>query len=198
MFDIADSLSDGKEEIQIELTPQGHVLGLTRAAIASQVSQAFRGFEAQRIQRGRDDIRVIVRLPREERSVTSTLDEYLITTPEGRRVPLAHVATLTPGKGPSAIKRINRYRTMNVTADVDKEETNMTVLKADLDAYLQTLLQNYPGVTYTLEGEAREQRRSFESLQWGMIAVLFVIYMLLALPLKSYIQPLIVMSVIPH
>jgi len=197
VFDIADSLSDGKEEIQIELTPQGHVLGLTRAAIASQVSQAFRGFEAQRIQRGRDDIRVIVRLPREERSVTSTLDEYLITTPEGRRVPLAHVATLTPGKGPSAIKRINRYRTMNVTADVDKEETNMTVLKADLDAYLQALLQNYPGVTYTLEGEAREQRRSFESLQWGMIAVLFVIYMLLALPLKSYIQPLIVMSVIP-
>ena len=197
VFDIADSLSDGKEEIRIELTPQGHVLGLTRAAIASQVSQAFRGFEAQRIQRGRDDIRVIVRLPREERSVTSTLDEYLITTPEGRRVPLAHVATLTPGKGPSAIKRINRYRTMNVTADVDKEETNMTVLKADLDAYLQILLRNYPGVTYTLEGEAREQRRSFASLQWGMLAVLFAIYLLLALPLKSYTQPLIVMSVIP-
>ena len=197
VFDIADSLSDGKEEIQIELTPQGHVLGLTRAAIASQVSQAFRGFEAQRIQRGRDDIRVIVRLPREERSATSTLDEYLITTPDGRRVPLAHVATLTPGKGPSAIKRVNRYRTMNVTADIDKDQTNMTVLKADLDEYLQTLLRNYPGVTYTLEGEAREQRQSFASLQWGMIAVLFVIYMLLALPLKSYIQPLIVMSVIP-
>lgn len=197
VFDIADSLSDGKEEIQIELTPQGHVLGLTRAAIASQVSQAFRGFEAQRIQRGREDIRVIVRLPRDERSATSTLDEYLITTPEGRRVPLAHVATLTPGKGPSAIKRINRYRTMNVTADIDKDETNMTVLKADLDDYLQTLLRSYPGVTYTLEGEAKEQRQSFASLQWGMIVVLFVIYMLLALPLKSYVQPLIVMSVIP-
>ena len=197
VVDIADSLSDGKEEIRIELTPQGHVLGLTRAAIANQVAQAFRGFEAQRIQRGRDDIRVIVRLPREERSTTATLDEYLITAPDGREVPLSHVATLTPGKGPATIKRIDRYRTMNVTADIDKDKTNMTVLQAELDEYLQTLLVNYPGVTYSFEGEAKEQRQSFASMEWGMIAVLLVIYVLLALPLKSYVQPLIVMSVIP-
>ena len=197
VYDIADSLSDGKQEIRIELTRQGHVLGLTRAAIASQVGRAFRGFEAQRIQRGRDDIRVIVRLPREERSAVATLDEYLISTPDGRQVPLAHVAVLTPDTGPATIKRIDRYRTMNVTADIDKGKTNMTVLNADLNEYLQTLLRSYPGVTYTLEGEAREQRQSFASLQWGMLVVLFVIYMLLALPLKSYIQPLVVMSVIP-
>lgn len=197
VYDIADSLSDGKEEIRIELTPQGHVLGLTRAAIANQVSQAFRGFEAQRIQRGRDDIRVIVRLPREERSTTATLDEYLITAPDGRQVPLSHVATLTPDKGPATIKRIDRYRTMNVTADVDKDKANMTVLQAELDEYLQGLVVDYPGVTYSFEGEAKEQRQSFTSLEWGMIAVLSVIYVLLALPLKSYVQPLIVMSVIP-
>ncbi len=197
VFDIADSLSDGKEELQIELTRQGHVLGLTRAAVANQVSQAFRGFEAQRIQRGRDDIRVIVRLPKEERSTTATLDEYLITAPDGRRVPLSHVATLTPGKGPSTILRIDRERTMNITADVDKGKTNMTVLQADLDEYLQGLIVNYPGVRYSFEGEAKEQRQSFASLQWGMVAILFVIYVLLALPLKSYVQPLIVMSVIP-
>ena len=197
VFDIADSLSDGKEELQIELTRQGHVLGLTRAAVANQVSQAFRGFEAQRIQRGRDDIRVIVRLPKEERSTTATLDEYLIMAPDGRRVPLSHVATLTPGKGPSTILRIDRERTMNITADVDKDRTNMTVLQADLDEYLQALLINYPGVRYSFEGEAKEQRQSFASLQWGLVAILFVIYVLLALPLKSYVQPLIVMSVIP-
>ena len=197
VFDIADSLSDGKEELQIELTPQGHVLGLTRAAIANQVSQAFRGFEAQRIQRGRDDIRVIVRLPREERKTTATLDEYLITAPDGRQVPLAHVATLTPGKGPATITRIDRERTMTVTADIDKQRTNMTVLRADLERYLQALLTGYPGVTYTFEGEAKEQRESFASLQLGMTAILFAIYVLLALPLKSYLQPLIVMSVIP-
>ncbi len=197
VFDIADSLSDGKEEIRIELTPQGHVLGLTRAAIANQVAQAFRGFEAQRIQRGRDDIRVIVRLPREERSATATLDEYLISTPDGREVPLSHVATLTPDKGPATIKRIDRYRTMNVTADIDKDKTNMTVLQAELNEYLQALLVNYPGVSYSFEGEAKEQRQSFASMEWGMIVVLLAIYVLLALPLKSYVQPLIVMSVIP-
>ena len=197
VFDIEDTLSDGKEELRIEVTRQGHVLGLTRAAIANQVSQAFRGFEAQRIQRGRDDIRVIVRLPREERSTTATLDEYLITAPDGRRVPLSHVATLTPGIGPSTITRIDRERTMTIRADVDKDETNMTVLRADLEDYLRTLLISYPGVSYTLEGEAKEQRKSFDSLQWGMIVILFVIYVLLALPLKSYVQPLIVMSVIP-
>ena len=197
VFDVADSLSDGKEEIHLELTPQGHVLGLTRAAIANQVAQAFRGFEAQRIQRGRDDIRVIVRLPRDERSTAATLDEYLVTAPDGREVPLAHVATLTPGKGPATIKRIDRYRTMNVTADVDKDKANMTLLQAELDEYLQALLVNYPGVTYSFEGEAKEQRQSFASMGWGMIAVLLVIYVLLALPLKSYAQPLIVMSVIP-
>ena len=197
VFDIADSLSDGKEELQIELTQQGHVLGLTRAAIVNQVSQAFRGFEAQRIQRGRDDIRVIVRLPREERRTTATLDEYLITAPDGRQVPLSHVATLTPGKGPATITRIDRERTMTVSADIDKQQTNMTVLREDLDRYLQVLITRYPGVTYTFEGEAKEQRESFASLQLGMVAILFVIYVLLALPLKSYTQPLIVMSVIP-
>ena len=197
VFDISDSLSDGKEELQIELTRQGHVLGLTRAAVANQVSQAFRGFEAQRIQRGRDDIRVIVRLPKDERSTTATLDEYLIMAPDGRRVPLSHVATLTPGKGPSTILRIDRERTMNITADVDKSRTNMTVLQADLDGYVQELLAGYPGVAYSFEGEAKEQRESFASLQWGMVVILFVIYVLLALPLKSYVQPLIVMSVIP-
>ena len=197
VFDIEDTLSDGKEELRIELTRQGHVLGLTRAAIANQVSQAFRGFEAQRIQRGRDDIRVIVRLPREERSTTATLDEYLVAAPDGRRVPLSHVATLTPGIGPSTITRVDRERTMTIKADVDKDETNMTVLRADLEEYLRTLLISYPGVSYTLEGEAKEQRKSFDSLQWGMIVILFVIYALLALPLKSYVQPLIVMSVIP-
>ena len=197
VFDISDNLSDGKEEIRVELTQQGYVLGLTRADIAHQVSQAFRGFEAQRIQRGRDDIRVIVRLPQEERSTLTTLDEYLIAAPDGRLVPLSHVATLSPGKGPSTIRRIDRYRTMNVTADIDKDKANMIALQADLHDYLRELLPNYPGVSYSFEGEAKEQRQSFASLLWGVAVILFGIYVLLAIPLKSYMQPLVVMSVIP-
>ncbi|MDA0679897.1 MAG: efflux RND transporter permease subunit [Proteobacteria bacterium] len=197
VFEIADSLSDGKEELRIELSPQGHLVGLTRSDIVRQVSQAFKGLEAQRIQRGRDDIRVLVRYPIDERNTLASLNEMLITAPNGRRIPLSNVATFYPGKGPSQITRIDRFRVLNVTADVDKDNTNMVVLQADLSTYIDSLLPKYPGITYKLEGEQRQQRESFGSLQSGVIILLFVIYCLLALPLKSYVQPLIVMSVIP-
>lgn len=197
VFEIADSLSDGKEELRIELSPQGHLVGLTRSDIVRQVGQAFKGLEAQRIQRGRDDIRVIVRYPIEERDTLASLSEMLIAAPNGRLIPLANVATLTPGKGPSQITRIDRFRVLNVTADVDKDNTNMVVLQADLNEHINSLLPKYPGITFKMEGEQRQQRESFGSLQSGGIILLFVIYTLLALPLKSYVQPLIVMSVIP-
>ena len=197
VYEIADTLSDGKQELRIELTPQGHVLGLTRNDIVGQVSQAFKGFQAQRIQRGRDDIRVLVRFPAHERADFATLQEMLIRTPNGQQVPLSHVASLSPDKGPQQIKRIDRYRTVNVTAEVEKERTNMTVLQRDLRTYLDGLMHQYPGMHYTMEGEAEEQRASFGSLQTGVLMVLFAIYCMLALPLRSYTQPLVVMSVIP-
>jgi len=197
VFEIADSLSNGKEELSIELNSQGHLLGLTRAEIVNQVGRAFKGLEAQRIQRGRDDIRVIVRFPIGERDTLASLNEMLITAPTGGEIPLANVATLIPGKGPSQITRIDGYRVVNVTADVDKDNTNMTVVMSDLRQFLDETLVRYPGISYTMEGEERQRRESFGSLQYGLIALLFTIYCLLALPLKSYVQPLIVMSVIP-
>lgn len=197
IFDIADSMSDGKQELQIELTEQGKALGLSRNDLTTQVRQAYFGAQVQRIQRGRDDVRVMVRLPEAERSAISILEHVLIATPNGGEVPLAHVANLIPGKSPSAINRIDRYRILSVTADVDKSSANMTVINADLAAYLQELVAQYPGVTYKLEGEAREQRESFGSLAWALLFVFFAIYCLLAIPFKSYWQPIVVMSVIP-
>ncbi|MGO2012114.1 MAG: efflux RND transporter permease subunit [Pseudoalteromonas sp.] len=197
VFDIADSMSDGKEELQIELTEQGLALGLNRVDVTQQVRSSFYGSQAQRIQRGRDDVRVMVRLPIEERRSVADLKDILINTPDGGVVPLSHIATLVPGQSPSTIKRIDRFRTLNVTADIEKANTNMTILQADLGAYLDELVQQYPGVTYSLEGEAREQRESFGSLAWALLFVFFIIYALLAIPLKSYLQPIIVMSVIP-
>ncbi len=197
VFDITDSLSDGKQEIQIELRPQGHLMGLTRADIVQQVGQAYRGFEAQRIQRGRDDVRVLVRFPIEERGTLSSLKEMLIAAPNGSRIPLANVATLVPGKGPSQITRIDGYRVLNVTADVNKEKVNSVVMQAELRDYLDGMLARYPGISYEMAGEQRQQRDSFGSLMVGWPILLFTIYILLALPLKSYTQPLIVMSVIP-
>lgn len=197
VFDIADSMSDGKEELQIEITEQGLALGLNRVDVSRQVRNSFFGVQVQRIQRGRDDVRVMVRLPIDERRSVADLKDILIQTPNGGRVPLSHVATLVPGQSPSTITRIDRYRTLNVSADVEKTDTNMTVLQADLKAYLDELVQQYPGVSHSLEGEAKEQRESFGSLLWGMVFVFFVIYGLLAIPFKSYLQPLVVMSIIP-
>jgi multidrug efflux pump subunit AcrB len=197
VFEISDSLSDGKEELQIELSPQGHLLGLTRNDIVGQVGEAYRGLQAQRIQRGRDDIRVLVRYPFDERRTISALNEMLITAPNGRLVPLANVAEITPGRGPSQINRIDGYRVLNVTADVDKANTNMIVLMSELTSFVDDLLVKYPSVTYTLEGEQARQAETFGSLGTGILIVLFAIYCMLALPLKSYTQPLIVMSVIP-
>ncbi|TNE57083.1 MAG: efflux RND transporter permease subunit [Alphaproteobacteria bacterium] len=197
VFEIADSMSDGKEELKIEVTPQGHVLGLTRSDVARQVGQAFKGIQVQRIQRGRDDIRVIVRFPQSERSTLETLEEMLIRTPSGAQVPLSHVAALTPSKGPSQIRRVDRYRVLTVTADVDKEETNMTVLMGDIRDYIDNLLMQYPGISYSMEGEAKQQQEAMGSMQMAFFGVLFAIYCLLALPLKSYSQPIVIMSVIP-
>jgi multidrug efflux pump subunit AcrB len=197
VFEIADSLSDGKEELQIELSPQGYLVGLTRNEIVNQVGQAFKGLQAQRIQRGRDDIRVLVRFPISERRTIASLNEMLISAPNGRLIPLANVATISPGRGPSQITRIDGYRVLNVTADVDKDNTNMVVLLADLQDYVDSLLVKYPSISYIMEGEQARQAETFGSLQLGIVIVLFAIYCMLALPLKSYVQPVLVMSVIP-
>ncbi|WP_286237873.1 efflux RND transporter permease subunit [Neptuniibacter halophilus] len=196
LFDISDNLSDGKEELQIELKPQAYALGLTRDAIISQVRNNFFGIEVQRIQRGRDEVRVMVRLPDTERQAISNLRNVQIETDTGL-VPLDEVAQLVPGRGASAIYRINQQRTVSVVADLDKESTNTTVLYRDLASYLDELMLQYPGAGYSLEGEAREQEESFSSMGLGLVFVFFAIYSLLAIPFRSYLQPLIVMSIIP-
>ena len=197
VFEIEDSMSDGKEEIIVELLPQGHLLGLTRSEVVGQVGDAFKGLQAQRIQRGRDDIRVLVRFPESERTSIETLGDMLISTRDGRQVPLSNVAQLSPSRGPSRITRIDQNRTINVRAELDKEAVNETVLKTELRAELDALTSQNPGVRYTMEGEERERQKSLDSLLTGFIVAMFVIYCLLALPLKSYIQPVLVMTVIP-
>lgn len=197
IFEVSDSLSNGKEEIIIELTEQGHAMGMSSSYITNQVRSAFFGAQIQRIQRGRDDVRVMVKLPLAERKSIANLSDMLINTPQGGKIPLSHIARLVPGKSPSAIDRIDRYRTVNVTADIDKQSINMTVLNEELSTFLSDLVKKYPGVKYTLEGEAREQKDSFGSMATGLMFIFFIIYCLLAIPFKSYFQPIIVMSVIP-
>jgi multidrug efflux pump subunit AcrB len=197
VFDIQDSLSDGKEELQIELKPEAHALGFTRSDVLNQIRNGFFGYQVQRIQRGRDDIRVMVRFPESERKSVYNLADQRITNSEGQSVPLGQIVDLKPGKSPTSIIRVNRYRTVKVSADVNKDKANMTLIQEDLAKYIHELMAQYPGVSFKFAGEAEEQRESLHSIIVGLVIVLFVIYALLAIPFRSYAQPFIVMSVIP-
>ncbi|MCB1581550.1 MAG: efflux RND transporter permease subunit [Marinicella sp.] len=197
VFDISDSLSNGKNQLELELKPQGQVLGITLNSLARQVRQAFFGAQVQRIQRGREDIRVMLRYTLAERSTINTLENLIITAPDGTQIPFNEVGQVISGKSPSVINRLDRKRTVNITADVNKETINMAAVNAEMSEFLDKLVGPVTGVSYEFGGEAEEQRESFGTLFYGLIAVLFVIYALLAIPFKSYTQPAIVMSIIP-
>lgn len=197
LSDITDNLADGKEELRIELKEAAYRLGFNRNTLIRQIQQAYLGIEVERIQRGREEVKVLLRLPYEERSSLTALLDLEIRTASGKGVPLHHIAVLSPGRSPSAIYRIDSSRTVNITADMDKEAVNVAVMNRELSEFLKNVIRQHPTVTYSFEGEAREQRESFGSLQIGLLLVLAAIYTLLAIPFGSYIQPFIVMSVIP-
>ena len=197
VFDIMDTFQDGKPEIKLTIKPEAELLGLTQTALARQVREAFFGAQAQRIQRDRDDIRVMVRYPKKERESLASLEDMRIRTPTGTEVPFSSVAEAKMGQSFSTIRRVNRNRTISVTADVDKESVDMNQVESELIVFLDSLMTEYPGMSYKLEGESRERADSFSTMFFGMIMILFLIYSLLAIPFKDAIQPLIVMSVIP-
>ena len=198
VIDITDSFRSGKQELKLSILPSGEALGLSLGDLARQVRQAFYGEEAQRIQRGRDDVRVMVRYTEKERRTLSALDSMRIRTPEGSEVPFATVAKAELGRGFSSIKRAESQRVVNVIADVDRTQTTANEVLADLrNGPIQEIMAAYPRVTYRLEGAQADQSESIASLVPLYAIALFVIFALLAIPLKSYAMPLIIMSVIP-
>ena len=198
VVDIADSFRPGKQEVKLSLTEEAKSLGLTLSDLARQVRQAFYGEEAQRIQRGRDDIRVMVRYPAEERRSLANLEEMRIRTATGSEVPFSIAADTEIGRGYASINRTDRQRIINVTGDVDLARANTNEVLADLKATaLPEVLGAYPRVRYTLEGEQREQRETLSGLVSSFGTALLVIFALLAVPFRSYIQPLIIMAIIP-
>ena len=195
--DITDTFASGKQELKLEIKPAAEQLGLTLSDLSSQVRQAFFGFEVQTIQRDRDDVRVVVRYPLSERQSLDNLQTMMIRTPDGSNVPFSEVADADIGRGFASITRVNRKRTVNIEADVDKENTDIEAIKRELLEDMPEILASFPDISFSLEGEAAEQRESFGSLKIGIWFVLAVIYTLLAIPLRSYVQPIMVMLVIP-
>lgn len=198
VFDIRDNLADGQKEIQLKIKPSAEALGLTQLQLGEQVRAAFFGTEAQRVQRGRDDIRVMVRYPREERESVGNLERMRIRTPDGREVPFSEVAEADVGLGYAAINRENRRRVVNVYADADKVNIDLEAVKRTLrEEILPEIISHYKGVNFIFKGEDEEVREGNASMISSGILVMFVMYALLAIPFKSYLQPLIVMIVIP-
>ena len=198
VYGITDSFRAGKQEMKLGIKPAAETLGLTLQDLGHQVRQAFYGEEAQRIQRGRDDIRVMVRYPADERRSLGDLENMRIRTPDGAEVPFRQVAVVEPGRGFASIKRVDRNRAVNVSAAVDENQTSGGAVIADLEArILPALLARHPGVSFVFEGLQREQQDAIGGLQVGFAVALFAIFALLAIPLKSYTQPLIIMSAIP-
>jgi multidrug efflux pump subunit AcrB len=198
VFDIRTTADAGGEEIRLRIKPEAEALGLTMSSLGRQVRQAFYGEEAQRIQRGKDELRVMVRYPQEERRSIANLENMRIRTPDGDEVPFAAVAEMSFGNGYSSITRLNRERTITVSADIDPEIVQSTeIIKAISEDYIPELLSSHPGVSYGLEGASQEQVDLLRNLTIASVAALFLIYALIAIPLHSYSQPLIIMSVIP-
>ena len=195
--DVADSFRAGKQEVQLSVRETALPLGLTQNDLARQVRQAFYGEEAQRIQRGRDDVRVMVRYPEVERRSLGSLEEMRIRTRDGIEVPFAAVAHAEITQGFASIRRTDRRRVVTVTADVDRSVTTPERVLGAFGEWAPELEAAFPNVHYRLGGEQREQADAADGVVKGFGMALMVIYVLLAIPLRSYLQPLIIMSVIP-
>lgn len=196
--DIEDSYSQGKRELKIRLKPEARTLGITEEELGRQVRSAFYGAESLRLQRGRNELKVMVRYPEANRRSLWDLEALRIRTPQGGELPLARAAWVEEGRGFSEIQRTDRKRVINVTASVDSRQANAQEILGALKAGLLTELgHDYPGLTFDLEGEEKERRESMASMKSGFLLALFAIYALLAIPFRSYSQPLIIMSAIP-
>ena len=198
VFDVSDTYRSGKLEMRLAIRPEAELLGLSQRDMGRQVRQAFYGEEAQRVQRGRDDVRVMVRLPRSERESLGDFENLRIRTADGSEVPSTSVAEAELGRGYSAIRRIDGQRVISVRGDVDRDVVEPErVLSTIASTELPRLAARYPGISFALSGEAEERAEAMQSLATTTLLALLVIYALLAVPLHSYLQPLVIMSAIP-
>ena len=198
VFDIRSNRDDGFRELQLELKPPARTLGLTLDDLARQVRAAFFGSEALRVLRGREDMRVYVRLPEEERNSLADIDRYVVRTPAGTEVPLGQVADAHFTRSSTAIHTVDGQRVITVTANVDSRVANAQQVNATLESeILEPMAAEHPGFGYDFGGEQRQQRQIVGALSGSLIVVFMIMFALLAIPFGSYSQPLIVMAAIP-
>ena len=198
LFDIMDTYSGGKREMKIELNANGRALGLSQADLGRQIRQAYYGEEIQRIQRLRDEVKVMLRYPLKDRKTLTALSNLRVRTKNGVEAPLNEVASIELGQGYPTIRRSDRARIINVKTSADKVTAKIPLIEKDLESnFIPSLKEKYPDLRFTFVGEKKEQDESDSGLAQAGGISLFVIYGLLAIPFRSYLQPFLIMSVIP-
>lgn len=195
--DIDDGFSPGKQQIDFKIKPEARSLGLEAREVARQVRHAFYGAEALRQQRGRNEVKVLVRLPRQERISEYSLEEMVLQTPKGTEILLRDAVYISRGRSYTDINRRNGQRIVTVTADVSPRSQAGQILNSIKAEILPELQRKYPGLAHSFEGRQADQKESMQSLFRGLLMAMIVIYAMLAVPLNSYIQPLIIMIAIP-
>ncbi|WP_419240661.1 efflux RND transporter permease subunit [Photobacterium leiognathi] len=197
-LNIKDDLSSPTPEVKLQLTKAGEALGLSLASLASQVRHAFYGYEVQRVLRNNEEVKVMVRYPQQERSTIGYLENMKVILPNGRFVPFTEVAKANIESSYTSINRVDRKRSVIVSANVDKSQTSPSDIYNDiLENKLDQLRQAFPKVKFALDGRAKDEKNTKGSLIRDSILALITIFALMAIPLRSYSQPLIIMSVIP-
>ena len=195
--DIDDGFTPGKPQIDFSMNAEGRSLGLTSREIARQVRNSYYGSEAIRQQRGRNEIKVKVRLPEAERDTEYSLEEMIVRTPAGTEVPLREVVNVERGRAYTSISRRDGRRVVTVSADVKPRDQVPQMLAVLTSEILPDLMQRHSGLTFSFEGRQADQRESVGGLITGLFTALVLIYVLLAIPFKSYWQPMIIMVSIP-
>ncbi|KJG06408.1 acriflavin resistance protein [Photobacterium angustum] len=197
-LNIKDDLSSPIPEVKLQLTAAGEALGLSLSALANQVRHAFFGYEAQRVLRNNEEVKVMVRYPQQERSTIGYLENMKVRLPNGKFVPFTEVATANIESSYTNINRVDRKRSVIVSANVDKAQTAPSDIYNDiLTNKLDKLQQQYPDIKIALDGRAKDEKNTKGSLIRDSLLALLTIFALMAIPLRSYSQPLIIMSVIP-
>uniref|UniRef100_UPI00404882E6 efflux RND transporter permease subunit n=1 Tax=Shewanella sp. TaxID=50422 RepID=UPI00404882E6 len=195
---IDNNLDLGEPQYRFELTAQGRALGFDTETLSAQVLQSFGGGVVQRFQRGKDEVKVRVRYPDEDRQTISDVKLANVRTSDGTIVPLSHVADIFNDYQPSSITRIDSQRAVYISAVLDKDKIASNELVSQLKQTLVPQLEvQYPGVSFNFAGEAEQQAETTSSIESMFVLALIAIYALLAIPLKSYVQPVIIMTAIP-
>ncbi len=195
--DIDNGFSQGKPEYDFKLTPAARSLGFTSSLIASQIRNAYYGAEALRQQRNRDEIKVMVRLPRDERESLNDLEQLVLHTPTGGEVVLSDIVDITKTRASTSIIRIDGRRQISVAGDIVPKTAAGKVVSEVLEKYQPVLTSKYPGLRMSVGGERKDMDESLTALLIGCILSILVIYALLAIPFNSYLQPIIIMVSIP-